>query len=131
MNGHRILSKVVLVLLVGGAVAGAVWTRLSQPVSRMQPVIPPPVITAVPDGQGEGSLEQPGISDFTATLHSGKRRNSSWGHVQNRAATWWMSPRWKAQTDGAYIEKQILPEFDGEDLGGCAHPDHPGTGISR
>jgi hypothetical protein len=114
MNGQRILSKVVLVLLVGGAVAGAVWTRLSQPVSRMQPVIPPPVITVVPDGPGEGSIEQPGISDFTATLHSGEAEKFVLGPCAKQGGYVVDVTPLEGSTDGAHIEQQILPEFDGE-----------------
>jgi hypothetical protein len=114
MSGHRLLSKVGLTLLVSGAVAGTVWTRVSQPVDPMQPVIPTQMITAVPVKEDAGGIIQPEVNDFTATLHSGVAEIFVLGPcVKHGGYVVDVTPL-EGSVDGAHIEQRILPEFDGE-----------------
>ncbi len=96
MNGKRMLSIVTALILVIAVLAGTAGSAMAQ---------------GLQSGNKGG---QPGRLDFTATLHGGVAEKFVLGPSdRNGGYVVDVTPLVVSQ-DGAYIEKQILPEFNGK-----------------
>jgi len=141
MKSHRLSSIILLLVLSGVTVMGARCIRLPRPVQPPQPVIPPQMPlsyepTAVPSLQEiepiavfplQGSEPTPAppqampggyrvvnTTIFATTLHSGVVEKFVLGPCATDGGYLVDVTPLQASTNGAHIEQQVLPEFDGE-----------------
>ena len=115
MNGKKMLVAIVLFILLGAAMTGAAAQRIEQPVRPAAYLEnPSEAITVTKDGQGADAMSQSGRSDFTVILHGGVAEKLILGPCARPGGYAVDITPLRDGEDGAYIEKQILPEFDGQ-----------------
>jgi hypothetical protein len=98
MNVKRILSKAVAIILVVAALAATATQGMAQQPARGM----------------SGRMNQPGKNNFTTLLYSGEVQKFNLGPSDKRGGYVVDVTPLEDSTDGAYFEKWILPEYDGE-----------------
>jgi hypothetical protein len=122
MKANKLISTLVKLIILGGAVAGAVWSRVEHPLhpaltiepTAIQPALNIQTTAAIRATEIPGQFSVGNTSSFTATLHSGEVEKFVLGPCATDGGYLVDVSPLEGSTDGAHIEQHILPEFDGE-----------------
>jgi len=143
MKAQPLIAKVIVLVLSCSTLACAISTRIPRPIQPPQPVYPtqvpvrieptamppqdvgiapiavfplPVIAPAAPVPPDNVPVDHPVINTttFTTTLHSGQLTKFVLGPCSVDGGYLVDVSPLEASTDGAHIEQQVLPEFDGE-----------------
>ena len=113
MDTKKVVMAIILVVLLGTAATGAAAQRIQGPVRQLSAASPDQALTVERPIQDIERTSLGGRKGFTATLFSGEPVKFILGPCARPGSYVVDVTPLRDSGDGAYIEKSILPEFDG------------------